>query len=144
LGGSKKPSSGLLAWLSFWTEVQTCIRPSWCHCHSLSLASVKSGLVLPFWYHHTRVSWYQVVLEKGPLNGYVCLVPQIQLLLAIVCAHMYCCSYFWYCWLGIIKTIWPVHSVMRCWCGYLSAVRCRLFADCHCHPKIPTSCLIKT
>jgi len=35
-----------------------------------------------------------VVLEKGLLNGYVCLVPQIQLLLAIVCAHMYCCSYF--------------------------------------------------
>ena len=24
--------------------------PSWCHCHSLSLASVKSRLVLPFWY----------------------------------------------------------------------------------------------
>ena len=38
--------------------------PSWCHCHSLSLASVKSRLVLPFWY---RPSW--VVLEKGPLNG---------------------------------------------------------------------------
>jgi len=36
--------------------------PSWCHCHSLSLASVKSS-VLPFWYRPTRV-----VLEKGPLN----------------------------------------------------------------------------
>ena len=36
-------------------------------CHSLSLASVKSRLVLPFWY---RLTW--VVLEKGPLNGYVC------------------------------------------------------------------------
>ena len=32
----------MLAWLSVWSEVQTCIRPSWCHCHSLSLASVKS------------------------------------------------------------------------------------------------------
>ena len=41
--------------------------PSWCHCHSLSLASVKSRLVLPFWYRPTRV-----VLEKGPLNGCVC------------------------------------------------------------------------
>ena len=40
--------------------------PSWCHCHSLSLASVKSRLVLPFWYWPTRV-----VLEKGPLNGCV-------------------------------------------------------------------------
>ena len=48
-------------------EVQTCIRPSWCHCHSLSLASVKSRLVLPFWYRLTRV-----VPEKGPLNVCVC------------------------------------------------------------------------
>jgi len=40
--------------------------PSWCHCHSLSLASVKSRLVLPFWYWLT---W--VVPDKGPLNGCV-------------------------------------------------------------------------
>ena len=38
----KKLSGGVLAWLSVWIEVQTCIRPSWCHCHSLPLASVKS------------------------------------------------------------------------------------------------------
>ena len=63
----KKLSSGVLAWLSVWSEVQTCIRPSWCHCHSLSLASVKSRLVLPFWYQLTRV-----VPDKGPLNGCVC------------------------------------------------------------------------
>ena len=49
-----------------WSEVQTCIWPSWCHCHSLSLASVKSRLVLPFWY---RLTW--VVPEEGPLNGCV-------------------------------------------------------------------------
>ena len=37
---------------------------SWCHCHSLSLASVKSRLVLSFWY------WLiQAVLDKGELNG---------------------------------------------------------------------------
>ena len=60
----KKLSSGVLAWLSVWSKVQTCKWPSWCHCHSLSLASVKSRLVLPFWYWLT---W--VVLEKGPLNG---------------------------------------------------------------------------
>ena len=41
---SKKLSGGLLAWLSVWSEVQICIQPSWCHCHSLSLASVKSSL----------------------------------------------------------------------------------------------------
>ena len=33
----------------------------------LPLASVKSRLVLPFWYRPTRV-----VPEKGPLNGCVC------------------------------------------------------------------------
>jgi len=37
------------------------------HCQSLSLASVKSRLVLPFWYRLTRV-----VPDKGPLNGCVC------------------------------------------------------------------------
>ena len=62
----KKLSGGVLAWLSVWSEVQTCIWPSWCHCHSLSLASVKSRLILPFWYWLTRV-----VPEKGPLNGCV-------------------------------------------------------------------------
>jgi len=46
--------------------VQTCIWPSWCHCHSLSLAPVKSRLVLPFWYRLTRV-----VPDKGSLNGCV-------------------------------------------------------------------------
>jgi len=45
---SKKMSGGVLAWLSVWSEVQTCIWPSWCHCHSLSLASVKSRLVFTF------------------------------------------------------------------------------------------------
>jgi len=63
----KQLSGGLLAWLSVWSEVQTCIWPSGCHCHSLSLASVKSRMVLPFWYRLT-----QVVPDKGPLNGCVC------------------------------------------------------------------------
>ena len=63
----KKLSGGVLAWLSVCSEVQTCIWPSCCHCHSLSLASVKSRLVLPFWYRLTRV-----VPEKGPLNECVC------------------------------------------------------------------------
>jgi len=49
--------------------VQTCIWPSGCHFHSLSLASVKSRLVLPFWY---RLTW--VVLAKGPLNVCVCVL----------------------------------------------------------------------
>ena len=56
----KKLSGGVLAWLSVWSEVQSCIWLSACHCHSLSLASVKSRLALPFWY---RLTW--VVPEKG-------------------------------------------------------------------------------
>ena len=63
----KKLSGGVLAWLSFWCKVQTFIWPSWCHCHSLSLASVKSRLALPFWYRLTRV-----VPDKEPLNLCVC------------------------------------------------------------------------
>ena len=64
----KKLCSEVLAWLSVWSEVQTCIRPSWCHCHSLSLAPVKSRLVLPVWY---QLTW--VVLDKWLLN--VCVLP---------------------------------------------------------------------
>jgi len=60
----KKLSGGVLAWLSVWSEFQTCIWPSGFQCHSLSLASVKSRLVLPF--------WYRVVPDNGPLNGCVC------------------------------------------------------------------------
>jgi len=60
----KNLSGGMLAWLPIWSEVQTCIWPSWCHCHSLSLASVMSRLVLPFW---CRLTW--VVPDKGPLNA---------------------------------------------------------------------------
>ena len=61
----KKTVVGCWCGLSVWSKVHTCIWPSWCHCHSLSLASVKSRLVLPFWYWLT---W--VVPEKGLWNGY--------------------------------------------------------------------------
>jgi len=47
--------------------VQISVWPSWYRCHSLSLASVKSRLVLPFWY---RLTW--VFPDKGQLNGCVC------------------------------------------------------------------------
>ena len=67
LSKSRASEWWVLVWLSVWSEVQTCIRPSWCCSHSLSLASVKPRLVLPFWY---RLTW--VVLEKGPLNARVC------------------------------------------------------------------------
>ena len=47
-----------------------CTWSSWCHCHPQtpsSLASLKSRLLLPFWYRLT-----QVVPENRPLNVCVC------------------------------------------------------------------------
>ena len=78
----RKLSGGVLAWLSVWSEVQTCIWPSWCHCHSLSLASLKSRLVLPFWYWLTRV-----VPEKGPLNGCVCVCVRACVYVCVFICH---------------------------------------------------------
>jgi len=97
----KKLSGRVLTWLSVWCEVQTCIWHSWCHCHSLSLAPVKSRFVLRFWY---RLTW--VVPDKGPLSGcmYVCwwewLLTQICLCnfhKMVVCACMIFGKYFFQC-----------------------------------------------
>jgi len=44
----KNLSGGVLAWLSIWSKVQTCIWPSCCHCYSLSLASVKIQIGFTF------------------------------------------------------------------------------------------------
>ena len=79
----KKLSGWVLAWLSVWSEVQTCTWPSWYHCHSLSLASVKSRLVLPFWYRLT-----QVVPDKGPLNVRAC----VRAWLVRTCRYFCCCN----------------------------------------------------
>jgi len=64
----KKLSVVVLAWLSVWSEVHTCIWPSWCYCHSLSLASVKSRLVFTF-----LVPAHLGSPGQGPLNGCVCI-----------------------------------------------------------------------
>ena len=77
----KKLSGGVLVWLSVWSEVQTCMWPSWCHCHSLSLASEKSRLASPFWHWLTRV-----VPDKGPLNGCVCVCVCVCDVAARLCA----------------------------------------------------------
>jgi len=47
----KKLSGGILAWLSVWGEVQICVWPNWCHCHSLSLAPVS-----PSWFYFSGTS----------------------------------------------------------------------------------------
>ena len=91
-------------WLSVWSKVQTCIWPSLCHCHSLSLPSVQ-----PYWFYlsatgspgysqkHTytrltalfpglprwagtrKVKPIWIFPEKGPLNWCVCVSPTIPL-----------------------------------------------------------------
>jgi len=138
--GCKKLSGGVLAWLSVWSEVQTCIWPNGCHCHSLSLASVKSRLVLPFWYRLTRV-----VLEKGPLNGCVCVCqklkytyihhvvhPEKKFASAIPKFLPWVNIWLWdlKCVICRVKrrgkdwsSLWLFCSVdvMRCWCGYRSS-----------------------
>ena len=67
----KKLSGGVLAWFCLKRGADL-MWASWCCCHSLSLASVKSRLVLPSWY---RLTW--VVLEKGPLGLNVCVCVSI-------------------------------------------------------------------
>jgi len=86
----KKLSGGLLAWLSVWSEVQTCILPRRCHCHSLSLASVKFRLILPFWY---RLIW--VVPDKGPLNVCVCVCVCVGVCLAVMQWPWFHCTTTW-------------------------------------------------
>jgi len=56
----KKLSGRVLAWLSVW-------RLAYGPADATAIASVKSRLVLPFWYWLT-----QVVPDKGLLNGCVC------------------------------------------------------------------------
>jgi len=43
-----KMSGGVVAWLSVWSKVQTCIWPSWCHCHPLSLCFIKIQIGFTF------------------------------------------------------------------------------------------------
>ena len=62
----KHKSGGVLVWCGCLSGAR-CRLALWPSCHQLSLASVKSRLVLPFWYWLT---W--VVPDKGPLNGCVC------------------------------------------------------------------------
>jgi len=48
---------GIVAWLCVWVEVQMCTWPSWCHCHSLSLAAVNPDwFYLPGWFYLSGTS----------------------------------------------------------------------------------------
>jgi len=60
---SKKLSGGVLAWLSDWSEVQTCMWRLWMPLPLTVSCFSKIQIGFPFWYRLTRV-----VLDKGPLN----------------------------------------------------------------------------
>ena len=59
--------------------------------HSLSLASVKSRLVIPFWYRLTGV-----VLDKGPLNGCVFSCEITCVYYYFLCLSVYRCLLWWF------------------------------------------------
>jgi len=61
----KKPSGGVLAWLYVWSELQTCIWPSWCHCHSLSQPSNGCVCVCVSQLHKNDLLWpiYKVLVD---------------------------------------------------------------------------------
>ena len=107
----KKLNGWVLVWLSVWSEVQSCIRPSWCHCHSLSLPSVKSRLVLPFWYQLTRV-----VSDKWPLNVCSsvvsrCVLSQLSFLFLQLPATVWCVWILSSCKYTGIRSICHLHVI---------------------------------
>ena len=125
LGGRKGIRSVkiLIGWL-LWSKVQTCMWPSWCHCHSLSLASVKSRLVLPFWYWLT---W--IVLQKGLLNRCVCVSTFCAFLCltavrsrcscSIDAAHFYrCCMFHGLCVCCNVSVCWAHWWILQKWMNW--------------------------
>ena len=118
----KKLSGGVLAWLSVWSELLTCIWPSWCHCHSLSLASVKSSSVLPLWYRLIRV-----VLDKGPLNG-VCVCACVHAR-ACVCVYLNvktCCRLGKIATIGWFARLSEVSACVECFLWIVASLFCVL------------------
>ena len=58
---------------------------SWCHCHSLSLTSVKSGLILPFCYPLNQA----VPLDKRPLNACCLFITVVNLVFIFLLQRQY-------------------------------------------------------
>jgi len=67
----KKLSGGVLAWLSVWSKVQTCIWPSWCHCHSLVSCFSKIQICFTFLVPAHLGSPGQRAVKRVCVNGCV-------------------------------------------------------------------------
>ena len=104
-------SGGVLAWLSVWSEVQICIWPSWCHCHSLSLAldcKIQIGFIflVPA---HLGSPGKRAVNRVCVLNGCVLLVNDVFLAFyAWLASHVACRCLRW-----TIVGLLIVHDVQR-------------------------------
>ena len=106
--------------------VHTCIRPTWCHCHSLSLASGKSRLVFTFPVPAHPGSPGQRAVKCVC----VCVTITVTILLP---------SVLWHCWLGVRKSIRPVKIE---WWGVGVVVCSKVQIVCiwsSCHPKTVSS-----
>jgi len=123
--GCKKLSGGMPAWLSVWSEVQICIRPSWCHCHSLSLAPVN-----PDWLYTPGFTFLVPAHPSSPAQSpggckmVVVVVelwfkyqfyqkyPCLRFMLDYVCITSNICFQYtiWWWWLGVRKSIQPVKT----------------------------------
>jgi len=65
------------------------------------------------------------------------------LLIFVMCLFVCLPSMLWRCWLGCRKGIWPVKNwVVRYWCGYLSAAKCKWFHVVQLMPLSPHHLLV--
>jgi len=121
----KKLSGGVLTWLFDWGEVLICTCPSWCYCHSLSLASVKSRLVLVL--AHLGNPGQSPESHKTDVCMYVCLLlckPVFRSQEPIIEFD----SFYngkWLMWIlkcGIVLKVLYIHSLNGCFCCFTITV----------------------
>jgi len=123
----KKLSGAVLAWLSDWSEVQTCTWPSRCHCHSLSLASVKSPIGFSFLVPAHLGSPGQRAVKR------VCVTFTIKILLKLMKYE---------CKSGYIPTLYPFGR--RSWSATFFTTNIKCPTSCNQSNKYSSVTLLKT
>jgi len=109
------------------TECQMiCIRSSWCHATTSSLASVKSRIVLPFWYRLT-----QFVLEKRPLNGSVFKQMIDNNYISIICLRDFSLILLYF-FKFLEMAEWKIYSFLFCYWQWSTGTRDELVVHLKC------------